>query len=30
MKNNSIGSSFNDFLIEESIAEEVEAGAIKK
>ena len=30
MKNNSIGSSFDDFLIEEGIAEEVEAGAIKK
>jgi len=28
--NNSIGSSFNDFLIEEGISEEVEAGAIKK
>jgi len=26
----SIGSSFDDFLIEEGIAEEVEAGAIKK
>jgi len=30
MKNNSIGSSFDDFLVEEGIAEEVEAGAIKK
>jgi len=30
MKNKAIGSSFDDFLIEESIAEEVEAGAIKK
>jgi len=30
MKNNSIGSSFDDFLTEEGIAEEVEAGAIKK
>ena len=30
MKNNSIGSSFNDFLDEEGICEEVEAGAIKK
>ena len=30
MKNNSIGSSFDDFLAEEGIAEEVEAGAIKK
>jgi len=30
MKNNSIGSSFDDFLDEEGIAEEVEAGAIKK
>ena len=27
---NSIGSSFDDFLVEEGIAEEVEAGAIKK
>jgi predicted XRE-type DNA-binding protein len=26
----SIGSSFNDFLVEEGISEEVEAGAIKK
>lgn len=30
MKNKSIGSSFDDFLTEEGIAEEVEAGAIKK
>jgi DNA-binding Xre family transcriptional regulator len=30
MKNKSIGSSFDDFLVEESIADEVEAGAIKK
>jgi len=30
MKNNAIGSSFNDFLAEEGISEEVEAGAIKK
>ena len=30
MSNNSIGSSFDDFLVEEGIAEEVEAGAIKK
>jgi predicted XRE-type DNA-binding protein len=30
MKNKSIGSSFDDFLAEEGIAEEVEAGAIKK
>lgn len=30
MKNNHIGSSFDDFLEEEGIAEEVEAGAIKK
>ena len=30
MKNNSIDSSFDDFLVEEGIAEEVEAGAIKK
>ena len=30
MKNNFIGSSFDDFLVEEGIAEEVEAGAIKK
>ena len=28
--NNSIGSSFDDFLVEEDICEEVEAGAIKK
>jgi len=28
--NKAIGSSFDDFLIEEGIAEEVEAGAIKK
>jgi len=30
MKNNAIGSSFDDFLAEEGIADEVEAGAIKK
>ena len=30
MKNNSIGSSFDDFLVEEGIADEVESGAIKK
>ena len=30
MNNKAIGSSFDDFLIEEGIAEEVEAGAIKK
>jgi len=30
MRNNFIGSSFDDFLAEEGIAEEVEAGAIKK
>jgi hypothetical protein len=30
MGNNSIGSSFDDLLIEEGIYEEVEAGAIKK
>ena len=30
MKNNFIGSSFDDFLAEEGISEEVEAGAIKK
>ena len=30
MKNKFIGSSFDDFLTEEGIAEEVEAGAIKK
>jgi len=30
MKNKTIGSSFDDFLNEEGIAEEVEAGAIKK
>jgi len=30
MKNNSIGSSFDDFLAEEGLSEEVEAGAIKK
>jgi hypothetical protein len=29
-KNKSIGSSFDDFLVEEGISEEVEAGAIKK
>ena len=30
MKNKAIGSSFDDFLAEEGISEEVEAGAIKK
>jgi len=30
MKNSAIGSSFDDFLAEEGIAEEVEAAAIKK
>ena len=30
MKNKAIGSSFDDFLVEEGIAAEVEAGAIKK
>jgi len=30
MKNKAIGSSFDDFLAEEGIIEEVEAGAIKK
>ena len=30
MNNKAIGSSFDDFLMEEGIAEEVEAGAIKK
>jgi len=30
MKNKAIGSSFNDFLVEENISDEVEAGAIKK
>ena len=30
MENNTIGSSFDDFLEEEGISEEVEAGAIKK
>ena len=30
MKNNLIGSSFDDYLNEEGICEEVEAGAIKK
>ena len=30
MRNNHIGSSFDDFLAEEGIVEEVEAGAIKK
>lgn len=30
MINSAIGSSFDDFLVEEGIAEEVEAGAIKK
>jgi predicted XRE-type DNA-binding protein len=30
VKNKTIGSSFDDFLAEEGISEEVEAGAIKK
>ena len=30
MKNNAIGNSFDDFLAEEDISDEVEAGAIKK
>ena len=30
MKNKALGSSFDDFLAEEGITEEVEAGAIKK
>ena len=30
MNNNTTGSSFNEFLIDEGICEEVEAGAIKK
>ena len=30
MNNKSIGSSFDEFLVEEGIYEEVEAGAIKK
>ena len=30
MKNKFIGSSFDDFLAEEGITEEVEAGALKK
>ncbi len=30
MKNKAVGSSFNDFLAEEGIAEAVEAGAVKK
>ena len=30
MKNKAIGSSFDDFLAEEGISEEVDAGAIKK
>ena len=30
MINNSIGSSFDDFLVEEGISEEVETSAIKK
>ena len=30
LKNNAIGSSFDDFLMEEGISDEVEAGAIKK
>ncbi|HCO48322.1 MAG TPA: Fis family transcriptional regulator [Spirochaetaceae bacterium] len=30
MKNNAIGSSFDDFLTEEGISEDVENGAVKK
>ena len=30
MKNNAIGSTFDDFLAKEGISDEVEAGAIKK
>lgn len=30
MKNNAVGSSFDSFLEEEGIAEEVETGAVKK
>jgi antitoxin HicB len=30
MKNKAIGSSFDDFLTEEGLADEVESGAIKK
>jgi len=30
MKNKTVGSSFDDFLAEEGISDEVEAGAIKK
>ena len=30
MSNKAIGSSFDEFLVEEGIADEVEAGAIKK
>ena len=30
MNNNSIGSSFDDFLVQEGMLEEVESGAIKK
>ena len=30
MKNKAIGSTFDDFLVEEGISEEVEAGAVKK
>ena len=30
MKNKAIGSSFDDFLAEENLSDEVEAGAIKK
>ena len=30
MRNNAVGSSFDDFLDEEGICDEVEAGAIKK
>jgi len=30
MNNHSIGSSFDDFLVQEGMLEEVEAGAIKK
>lgn len=30
MKNNHIGSSFDSFLVDEGISEEVESGAVKK
>jgi len=30
MKNKAIGSSFDDFLTDEGLADEVESGAIKK